>query len=294
MKAAPQARSRCGEIMRDEDCVAFLKLWLPRLGLRWTGYRKVRRTVCKRMRRHLRAAGLDGLEAYAAVLENCPAERQRLDAFCRIPISRFYRDRKVFEVLGDSVLAELAEGAAHRGDAELCCLSIGCASGEEPYSLRIAWIETTQPRYPDLCLSIVATDADPAMLRRAERARYAKSSMRDLPRGVLQRAFIPCGETYCLRPAFKEDISFRHQDIRSEMPDGLFDLILCRNLAFTYFERELQKAILSRLDARLRPEGYLVIGSHEQLPPGPPHYGHIREGLPILRRTKSAPGAPPS
>jgi chemotaxis protein methyltransferase CheR len=50
------------------------------------------------------------------------------------------------------------------------------------------------------------------------------------------------------------------------MPVGPFDLILCRNLAFTYFELNLQRAILRRLEQRLAPEGVLVVGAHESLP----------------------------
>lgn len=37
-----------------DDCVAFLQWALPQLGLRWAGYRRVRGTVCRRLRRRLR------------------------------------------------------------------------------------------------------------------------------------------------------------------------------------------------------------------------------------------------
>ena len=50
------------------------------------------------------------------------------------------------------------------------------------------------------------------------------------------------------------------------MPDGPFDVICCRNLAFTYFETELQREILARLLERLAEGGILVLGRHETLP----------------------------
>ena len=56
------------------------------------------------------------------------------------------------------------------------------------------------------------------------------------------------------------------QDIREQVPDGPFDLVLCRNLVFTYFAPGLQRALLEQIKARLRPSGYLVIGAHETLP----------------------------
>ena len=56
------------------------------------------------------------------------------------------------------------------------------------------------------------------------------------------------------------------QDLRSEAPDGFFDLILCRNVAFTYFAPPLQVEALDRILGRLAKPGYLVIGAQEKLP----------------------------
>jgi chemotaxis protein methyltransferase CheR len=58
------------------------------------------------------------------------------------------------------------------------------------------------------------------------------------------------------------------QDIRKEMPEGPFDLVLCRNLVFTYFDVALQVVLLERLLRRMVPSGVLVIGGHESLPAG--------------------------
>jgi chemotaxis protein methyltransferase CheR len=56
------------------------------------------------------------------------------------------------------------------------------------------------------------------------------------------------------------------QDIRHAFPEVRFDLILCRNLVFTYFATSLQAEIAKRLAARLTPGGYLLLGIHESLP----------------------------
>ncbi len=167
--------------MRDKDCVAFLQGHLPRLGLRWPGFRKVRGTVCKRLRRRLRELGLDDLDAYAAYLAVRPEEWARLDAVCRIPISRFYRDREVFQTLRTQVLPQLAQRVADEGEQEVRAWSAGCASGEEPYSLRIVWAKTVQRRVQGVRLVITATDSEPTMLERAERACHSAGSLKDLP-----------------------------------------------------------------------------------------------------------------
>jgi len=70
--------------MKNEDCAQFLQWCLPRLGMQWAGFRKVRGTVCKRVTRRLRALGLDSADAYRAWLETHAEEWPRLDAMCRI------------------------------------------------------------------------------------------------------------------------------------------------------------------------------------------------------------------
>jgi len=61
-------------------------------------------------------------------------------------------------------------------------------------------------------------------------------------------------------------------DIRSEMPEGPFHLILCRNLAFTYFDEALQREVLARIRDRVVAGGALIIGIHESLPSGYPGF----------------------
>jgi chemotaxis methyl-accepting protein methylase len=81
-----------------------------------------------------------------------------------------------------------------------------------------------------------------------------------------QQAFDRLGPQYCVKPKHREGIEFLDQDLRTEVPPRIFDLILCRFVAFTYFAVPLQRKVLASMLERLRPQGYLVIGSHEQLP----------------------------
>jgi chemotaxis protein methyltransferase CheR len=271
--------------VRDEACVRFLQTQLPRIGLKWRGYRKVRRTVCKRVGRRLRELGLAELAAYEDLLARSPAERARLDAFCRIPISRFYRDRGVFDALAERLLPVLAERARQAGRDALRCWSAGCASGEEVYSLRLIWDLSLQARFPGLRLSILATDADEVMLARAAAACYPPGSLKEAPERWPRAAFIQGKDLLCLRPEFRRDIAFRRQDIRAAQPQGPFDLILCRNLVFTYFAEDLQRRLLAVLARRLEAGGLLVLGAHESLPADGAAFARAADSLPIWRRT---------
>lgn len=250
---------------KDQDCVDFLRWALPRLHMRWAGFRKVRRQPCKRLQRRIRALDLPTLSDYRAYLTRVPGEWAQLDHFCRITISRFYRDREVHDRLCGPVLQTLAATVRARGLDTLKVWSAGCGRGEEPYTLAIA-AHLARPPLADLQLEIVATDADVALLAAARSACYRGSSLKDLPRAWIELAFEHNQDGYCLRTPYRQGVHWLEQDIRTKMPEGPFDLVLCRNLVFTYFDETLQGELLARLIDRLEPAGVLVIGKHEVLP----------------------------
>jgi chemotaxis protein methyltransferase CheR len=251
----------------DRDCIAFLQWALPQQELRWAGFRKVRRQVCKRLKQRIGELGLDGFAAYRRRLEADPAEWRAFDECCHITISRFFRDKGVFEVLRKRVLPDIAARVA--GEQRVAHIwSVGCASGEEPYTLKIVWDEEVTRSVPGARLSIVATDIDRAMLDRARRGCFAPTSLRELPQHFADQAFDREEALYCIKPRYCEGVEFLHQDLRSEAPGRLFDLILCRYVAFTYFAEALQRQVLMRLIGQLAPHGYLAIGTHEKLPIG--------------------------
>jgi chemotaxis protein methyltransferase CheR len=226
--------------------------------------------VCRRIARRLDELRLADAAAYRSYLGDHPDEWRHLDRFCRITSSRFWRDRAVFDALRDVVLPALG--------STLKCWSAGCASGEEPYSLALAAAAA------DVTVEVLATDVDPVLLERARIACYPKSSLRDLPEHILAAAF----DDGCLRRESRVAVSFLLHDVRGDQPPGTFDLVLCRNLAFTYFAEAEQRSVARRLHASLRAGGALVVGTHEAPPEGMfdpwlPHLGVWRrdEGPPI-------------
>lgn len=258
--------------MRDGECTAFLQWALPRRRLRWEGYRKVRAQVCKRLRRRSNELGLPDLRAYRAYLEGHPAEWPAFDSLCPITLSRFYRDRAAFDFLAATILPELAIAARHAGTRSLRAWSIGCACGEEPYTLRLTWQFAVAPQAPGMTLHVVATDVVEAVLARARAACYTAGSLAQLPAEWRARAFERREREFCLTETFREGVDFRLQDIRAELPAERFALVLCRNLAFTYFDDALQAETLGRMRSRLLPGGALVIGRRERLPANVPGF----------------------
>jgi chemotaxis protein methyltransferase CheR len=247
------------------DCTVFLQWALPQLSLCWPGFRKVRRQVCRRLKQRMRDLGMDNYSAYRERLEADPSEWRILDECCHITISRFFRDRGVFEVVRRQVLPDIAARARHeRRDVQVW--SAGCASGEESYTLKILWDIEVANAYPGVSLSIIASDVDKAMLTRCRAGCFEPTSLHELPPPLIEQAFNRVGGQYCVKSEHREGIEFLDQDIRIATPPRIFDLILCRYVAFTYFAVPLQRKVLARMLERLRLQGYLVIGTHERLP----------------------------
>jgi chemotaxis protein methyltransferase CheR len=269
--------------MVDPNCVHLLQECLPQLGLQWPGFRKVRRLVCKRVRRRMRALSLTDYGDYRRYLHATPDEWGRLAEMCLIPISRFYRDKRVFDELGQRLLPALAKDVQGRDEPRLSAWSAGCASGEEAYTVAILWVLGSAPHFPDVSFHLMATDAEPHMIARARRGCYGKSSLRDVPQNWIQEAFIQDGEEFCVRARFRDAVRFGVADILGDPPDEKFDLILCRNLAFTYFSPIRQREALAVLSDRLRPGGILVIGTHEKLPFSDEEFGQLGK-LPIYKK----------
>jgi chemotaxis protein methyltransferase CheR len=184
---------------------------------------------------------------------------------CRITISRFYRDRGIFDLLETLVFPKLFEKAQDRGEESISCWCIGAASGEEPYSISLLW-EFSRLEKQGVDLEILATEIDQHMINRARAGCYPASSIKDLPDHVKKQAFSEKNKKFCLQEKFRKRVRFLQQDIRNDQPDSIFDLILCRNLVFTYFSQELQAKIVMNILKHLRPGGFFIIGSHEELP----------------------------
>jgi chemotaxis protein methyltransferase CheR len=255
--------------IHDDDCIRFMQKLLPELGYRWKGFRKVRKQVCKRIRHRLRELDLPDLSSYHQYLEKHREEEKVLDSLCNITISRFYRDKHIFDRLQSEILPLMAEKTPEYKQKQVRCWSVGCCSGEEPYSLQIIWKLAVMPQFETaIPFRITATDRDTSLIERAKKGVYPAGALKDMPREWKTRAFVNQDPMLHVKNEFQKDIQFFKQDIRMDMPEGEFELILCRNLVFTYFQEYLQRDIFNRMMTKLIPGGFFIIGIHESIPEG--------------------------
>jgi chemotaxis protein methyltransferase CheR len=239
----------------------FLRDVAPYFGLQWRPFQ--RRGVRRKVERRIAEIGLSNFEEYLLRIKEDPEEQKHLSLILTVTISRFFRDQEVFATLRHSILPNLLK---EKSRGELKVWSIGCASGEEPYTLSLLWKEKLEGIFPEVRLFILATDIDEKMLKRAKEGRYKKSSLREVPEEILRKCFNREGDHYILDQSVRQTVEFKRHDILQEEPFYEMDIILCRNLALTYFSEEAQMGVFKKIATCLKEKGYLVIGKDESLP----------------------------
>ena len=239
----------------------FLRETAPLLGLQWRPFQ--RRGTKRKVEYRINQIGLPSFEEYLLKIKKDPEEQNHLSKILTVTISRFFRDREVFNTIETSVFPTIIK---NKDEGDFKIWSIGCASGEEPYSLSILWKEKFEKIWPLIHLSILATDIDERLLKRAKEGRYKKSSLKEVSEDVLKGYFKMDNGFYILDQAVREWIEFRRHDIIHEEPFSGMDMVFCRNLAFTYFSKESQMDVLKETAISLKEKGYLVIGKDESLP----------------------------
>jgi len=243
------------------DFEQFIKEAAPLIDLQWRRFK--RGGIKRKVERRIRELGLATFEDYLSIIRKDSKETNRLSQILTVTITRFFRDERVFNILETSIIPMISQ---HKGAGDLKIWSIGCANGEEPYSVSMLWKEKFENIFPQIHLVILATDINGDLLERAKEGRYKKSSLREVPEGTARRSFRMENGFHVLDQSIRETVEFRRHDIIHEEPFSGMDTILCRNLAFTYFSKECQLHVLKKIAAGMKEDGYLIIGKGEFLP----------------------------
>jgi len=250
--------------LKDElmEYKEFLKTTLPHLGLRWRRFRS--KSSRKRIIGRLHELGLQSFSQYQSYILEEEEERRFLTGLLTVTISRFWRNAKLFQALENTWLP-IVLGRMPKHEP-LKIWSAGCASGEEPYSILILWLESFAGSGREL--QLLASDSNRHCLERAQQARYPASSFREMPIHLRQKYCINEKGMFSLRQDLSQRIEwFEHNLIWEPLPLNNH-LIFCRNLVYTYFTDSLQKEITRRFHHALVARGLLVVGRKDRLPHG--------------------------
>ncbi len=248
-----------GEDLKEQDFMAIMDLLRERRAFRLDHYKD--RCVRRRIAKRLRAAGVADMSAYLDQLHHDDDELDALLATLSIHVSRFFRNPGTFQVLEQDVLPDLCRRAKAAGRSSLRFWSVGCAGGEEPYSLALLMDEL---KPAGLQIEILGTDVSTSILEIARAGCYSRERLTEVPPSVLQCYFKPVGEDYQLIERVRSMVSFERHNVMSSTAFPAVDLILCRNVLI-YFSRAEQERILTRFSEALSEEGALVLGRSETL-----------------------------
>ena len=217
--------------------------------------------VKRRINIRVRATQSSSPEAYSSLLTQNSAEQAHLLRVLTIHVSHFFRNPSTFDKLRDEILPELLE---ERAPDRVRIASIGCAGGEEPYSLALILREQFAGELAAGRCSIRALDVDQATLDSAREGLYYPDRLADVPPPMLSKWFAPEGARLRLSAEIRGLVDFQRTDLNELKEFAACELILCRNVLI-YFERGRQEAILNGFADALGKDGILVLGKSESL-----------------------------
>jgi two-component system CheB/CheR fusion protein len=217
-------------------------------------------TITRRLARRMKALQIETVEGYIHVLEEQPEEADRLFKDLLIGVTGFFRDPEAFETLAREVIPKLFAGKT-TGDQVRACV-VGCATGEEAYSIAILLAEQAATLASPPAIKVFATDIDERSLEMARKGRYPDSIAEHVSPQRLQSFFTAQENAYLVKRELRELCIFTNHSFIKDPPFARQDLISCRNVMI-YLSADLQQKIIPLFHYALRPGGYLFLGPSE-------------------------------
>jgi PAS domain S-box-containing protein len=229
-----------------------------RTGVDFSLYRA--NTVRRRLQRRLTVTKTANLDRYVTFLRRYPAEVDALYRDLLIHVTSFFRNPSVFEMLKRKIFPKLIK--LHRDADAVRIWVAGCATGQEAYSLAIAYSEFADATGCDLPVQVFATDLSAEALDYARAGQYTAPEVQSLGKGRLKTHFTAEGDKFRVNKSLRDRLVFAQQNLLSQPPFTKVDLISCRNVMI-YIETGMQQKLIPTFHYALRPAGYLLLGTSE-------------------------------
>jgi chemotaxis methyl-accepting protein methylase len=249
-------------------------------------------TVYRRIERRMGIHQLDRIADYVRYLQETPQELEILFKELLIGVTSFFRDPAAWDRLQKESIPALLAG--HAAGGVLRAWSTGCSTGEEAYSLAIAFKEALGLVKPQatFTLQIFATDLDRDAIDKARQGVYPANIAADVSPERLRRYFIQEDDGFRVGKEIRQMVTFATQNLVMDPPFTKLDIIVCRNLLI-YLTPELQKKLLPLFHYSLNPGGILFLGSSESVIPFTDLFAPLDIKSRIFRRRESVVPAEP-
>jgi len=224
-----------------------------------------RSTIMRRIQRRMQLNQIEELDDYLEYLRKEHSEVRTLADDLLITVTNFFRDPEVHKRLKENIIPQLFKGKD--ADDDIRIWSVGCATGEEAYSLAILLLEEAAQHETVPRLQVFASDLHERSLARARDGVYPADIATDVSPERLKRFFTKENGHYRMRKEVREMVVFAPHNLLSDPPFSRIDLICCRNLLI-YLQRGAQRDVIDLFHYALRGEGHLVLGTAESLDAG--------------------------
>jgi two-component system CheB/CheR fusion protein len=227
------------------------------------------------------------LEAYGNYLRGNEKELEALYSDVLISVTNFFRNPEAFEGLKREVFPKLLQRRQQDGPVRVWVA--GCSTGQEVYSIAMAYREFCEHRASAPELQMFGTDLNEVLLEKARQGLYPRSLAEELSPARLRRFCVEEEGGYRVKKGLRDRCIFARQNLLSDPPFSRLDLISCRNLLI-YIETGPQQKILPVLHYALKPNGFLLLGTSESIGPAAELFETVDRKLRIYRRK---PGVAP-
>lgn len=198
-------------------------------------------------------------EGYQDFVERLKNDKQAFEdfvAYLTINVSEFYRNPEQWEYLDKVIIPNLIK----RFGKNLKIWSAACSTGDEPYSLVMA----LSKHIPLANIKITATDIDKQIIQKAMVGLYSDKSIESVPSEFKAKYFDKVGNSFKIKDEIKNCVTFSQHNLLKDNYGSEYNLIVCRNVLI-YFTEEAKHDIFVKFNRSLAKDGYLFIGSTEQI-----------------------------
>ncbi len=229
-------------------------------GFDFTGYKRA--SLTRRVRKRMHEVGISSFDEYHDFLEVHPEEFTHLFNTILINVTSFFRDESAWDLLAAQVLPAIVEQSD--GRQHIRVWSVGCASGEEAYSIAMLLAEALgNGRLVDR-VKIYATDVDEDALAEARAGVFSAKAVDAIPPELREKYLEPSDQSFAFKKDLRRAVIFGRHDLVKDAPISRVDLIVCRN-TLMYFNSDVQAHIYAGFRFALKPGGYLFLGKSEML-----------------------------
>ena len=219
-------------------------------------------TLYRRVTRRMLLHQMEGIKEYTQLLLKEPREVEALFQDILISVTNFFRNPDAFEVLKAQIFTRLMKDRSRHEPVRIWVL--GCSTGEEAYSIAMAFTEFTEAAGSQVPVQIFATDLNDNGIEKARAGLYSKTIAQDVGPERLRRFFVEVDGSYRISKPIRDMCVFARHNVLVDPPFSRIDLITCRNLLI-YLEPVLQQKVVAVFHYALKPAGFLWLGGSETI-----------------------------